>query len=689
MEKVSRSHPLTLQQIFVAAYGMSMVLLILGVHHLLQNRLTQYLYHDLADNGRVILERLAEESRFSLIQRTAENIQPRLDVIATYPHVLGVLVAPPHGLPLVSKGRALSALDPEQVAQLVKTQTRFTEQVLTLYAPVSEISQSPFEATPYQPLPQPVDASIQPKNPNKLGYVAILFDLAPLQADLARINQYILLVMAFGMVLTTALQLWILRLLTQPISRLAAFMSLPETLGHFRQAPVRGVREAQRIAVAFNTLMMKMAQAHHELDVSRSDLAARVESAVLDLKQQHAELETARRQAEAASRVKSEFIANVSHEIRTPMHGFLGFLDLLGETPLTPTQRSYWRFLKHSVTTLLGLMNKILDFSKLEVGKMTVHLQPFHLPTCLERTVQLFTANAYTKGLSLDLRLQPDLPRWVKGDPQHLRQMLINLLDNAIKFTRQGGVSVVARVASLTDAPAFTFQLTVQDTGVGIPQAYRDQIFGSFNQVDSSTTREQGGTGLGLAICQQLAQLHHGTLDVDSEEQVGSTFTLRLPFDRLAPPTSPTEPDVSPSEWRDPIEVPEEWGRDEDLHRSAFYPHRRSADPIRVLVVDDNLPNRVLVKSVLIGLQAEVVLAESGPAALAACQWHRFDLIVMDLMMPGMSGLETTQRLRAWQANPNRRVPIIGLTGTANEQQSAQWRTVGMNACFVKPISPA
>ncbi|CDI04093.1 hypothetical protein BN873_870001 [Candidatus Competibacter denitrificans Run_A_D11] len=135
--------------------------------------------------------------------------------------------------------------------------------------------------------------------------------------------------------------------------------------------------------------------------------------------------------------------------------------------------------------------------------------------------------------------------------------------------------------------------------------------------------------------------------------------------------------------------MPEEWGRDEDLHRSAFYPHRHSADPIRVLVVDDNLPNRVLVKSVLIGLQAEVVLAESGPTALAACQWHRFDLIVMDLMMPGMSGLETTQRLRAWQANPNRRVPIIGLTGTANEQQSAQWRTVGMNACFVKPISPA
>lgn len=264
--------------------------------------------------------------------------------------------------------------------------------------------------------------------------------------------------MISGSLVVTVTLVWLLEFLTLPIKNLARAMSDPTTAQTFRTVPVCGVREAQIIASAFNALISKKAAAHRELETSRADLATRVEIAVHDLKQQHEELKEARRQAEEASQVKSEFIANMSHEIRTPMHGFLGFLDLLGETSLTKTQRSYWRLLKHSVNNLLVVINKILDFSKLEAGKMESQLVSFHLHQLLEKTVELFTVNAKNKGLDLTLSLS-QLPKWVMGDPQHLSQILTNLISNALKFTRKGSVRIAAGTLPGTTPHHFTLNL--------------------------------------------------------------------------------------------------------------------------------------------------------------------------------------------------------------------------------------
>ena len=233
---------------------------------------------------------------------------------------------------------------------------------------------------------------------------------------------------------------------------------------------------------------------------------------------------------------------------------------------------------------------------------------------------------------------------------------------------------------------------SVQDTGIGIPAAYQKRIFESFNQVDSSTTRDQGGTGLGLAICQHLVELLHGSIQlVNSEENGGSLFVVQLPLQFSHPPDQTRETSQALSLDSNPIH--EENGIPnpdlvEDVLSGRNLPSPSSGGSTRVLVVDDNLPNRVLVKAVLQELQADILLAESGQAALEACRWNRFDLIIMDLMMPGMSGLETSARLRNWARNANSQVPIIGLTGTTSEQQSSRWRKAGMNECYVKPLSP-
>ena len=667
--------PFTLRQVLGGVYLIGIAALAAGVAVVLDRHLSVRYREDLVANGRAITERLAEDSRLALIQRAVENVRPRLETAVGYPNVAGIVLGTRDGEILLALGS--HPITPRvEFAETASEKTRVIELDKRLVIVAAVRREPPASDDPFAP---PTARAPLAAAPGWRGFVALTLSQDALQADIRATRQQVLTVLIAGAALVTLLALGVLGHATRPIKRLARVMADPETARHLRRVEVRGVREARVIATAYNDLIARVA-------ASRDDLARQVEEAVREVRRQNAELVVEREKAEAASRVKSQFVANMSHEIRTPMHGFSGFLDMLGETPLTPLQKSHWRLLKHSMTNLLVVINKILDFSRLEAGKIELRPQPFDLRKTLDNAVQLFAPNARAKGLKLLLAVEDNIPERVIGDRQHLTQILCNLIDNAIKFTRRGSVRVSAQAAPGPDPSRCLCRLSVQDTGIGIPETHRQKIFESFNQVDSSTTREQGGTGLGLAICRHLIDLMGGRIKVESEEGIGSTFRVEVPL--VPTDEAPADEELSPGP-PPGAETIAERPVVEDVLSERNLENRPRPGSKRVLVVDDNPTNLALAKAILHGLNAEVVLADSGQAALDACRWHRFNLIVMDLMMPGMGGLEVTRRIRRRAVNPNRDIPIIGMTGTASEQRAQHWKEVGMSECFVKPLSPA
>ena len=666
---------LTLRQLLGGTYLAATLLLAIGVVYVLGRHLDDHFRRELLDRGRILVERLTEDSRLALIQSESDSLRPRLETALIDPNVAGIVVATARGTALVSSGKnpVLSSLSLSIDAMEDAPHVIETAETLMLVAPVrSSAITTDFFA---RRAPQSTTASVDP-----LGFVALTLTKAKSQTDLHAINRYIFVVMVAGAALLTLLALVILRHSTRPLKRLAHTMSDPETVEHFRRVEVNGVREAQLIATAFNEMMARIAN-------SQADLARQVEEAVREVKQQNEELTQAREQAEAASRVKSEFMANMSHEIRTPLHGFMGFIDLLTKTRLDHTQQGYLHLLKHSASSLLVVINGILDFSKLEAGKMPLRIRPFQLEEMIKTTVRLFDPNASAKGLMLEIDIDPDLPETVSGDRQRLAQVVHNLVDNAIKFTEQGRVRVRVGGCFQHDG-AFLCHLIVQDTGIGIPRAHQCSIFAAFNQVDASTTRQQGGTGLGLAICKQLLDLMRGRIEVSSQEGAGSEFRVEVPLS-IARAMEPTdEPPSERTAFEEHFEhVPAPLSLPIELFDSISQSTPPRSEPPRLLVVDDNLTNRTFAKVTFSHLGVEVVMAENGLDALEACRRQRFDMILMDIRMPGLDGLETTRRIRREHANPNCRVPIIGLTADLLNVDRQSWKEAGMNDCLFKPLS--
>ncbi len=403
---------------------------------------------------------------------------------------------------------------------------------------------------------------------------------------------------------------------------------------------------------------------------SFNHLVTRLEANDHDLRGAMAELVKARDDANAANVLKSHFLANMSHEIRTPLNGVLAMAEVMAMDDLAPTQRERLAVIRESGGLLLGVLNDVLDLSKIEAGRLEITDRPFDIAQLAQAIRETYAPQARDKGLAFEVAIAPEAQGLWRGDSDRLRQILGNLIANALKFTLEGAVAV--RFASAEDGSGL--RIDVADTGIGISPDILPRLFDKFVQADSTTTRRFGGSGLGLAICRELAAMMDGSIKVQSREGRGSTFTVLVAL--------PREEALTDVHYIDDDHAPPP-----RVGASAEAPAPAETTFLRVLAADDNPTNQKVVAAVLAPLNAEVVLVGDGAACVEAWKAATFDIVLMDIHMPVMDGLEAAQAIRQLEVQEGRqRTPIVAVTANALAHQVEDYLAAGMDGHVAKPI---
>lgn len=383
--------------------------------------------------------------------------------------------------------------------------------------------------------------------------------------------------------------------------------------------------------------------------------------AVLSISRTLKQLETARNEAERASAAKSNFLAQMSHEIRTPLNGVIGMASGLGTTKLDEEQRKMVTTLQSSGELLLTVVNDILDISKVEAGQVSLEDADISLEQILNWIDSTYRPTSAAKGLKWETHLADDARGWYRGDATRIRQILSNLVSNAIKFTPTGEVRAEVHCLSRDAAGTAQIEIVVRDTGIGIPAERIEAIFNPFEQADASTTRKFGGTGLGLAITMRLAELMGGNITVESTPGQGSRFTVTLSLERGQAPAAPADIPAQPAD--------------------------ALAARLRALVIDDVATNRLVLQTLLTPLEVDVTCAGSGQEALDILESEHFDVILMDIQMPDMDGVQTTQQLRLREQQSGQdTTPVIAVTANVLPEQVAAYRAAGLDDHLAKPV---